>query len=82
MLPLYMYILCENNYPLITLPGNGNGIFSLFFCQKQKEERKEEGEEDDDEEEEEEEEDSKEAVRFGYDRVHVQTYGFTLWDST
>lgn len=77
MLPLYMYILCENNYPLITLPGNGNGIFSLFFCQKQKEERKEEGEEDDEEEE---EEDSKEAVR--YDRVHVQTYGFTLWDST
>lgn len=78
MLPLYMYILCENNYPLITLPGNGNGIFSLFFARNKK--KNEEGEEDD--EEEEEEEDSKEAVRFGYDRVHVQTYGFTLWDST
>ena len=43
MLPLYMYILCENNYPLITLPGNGNGIFSLFFARnKKKNERKKE----------------------------------------
>lgn len=38
MLPLYMNILCENNYPLITLPGNGNEFFSSssFFTKKKK----------------------------------------------
>lgn len=66
-----MNILCENNYPLITLPGNGNEFFSSssFFTKKKKKGKDEE-----------EEEDWKEAGTIG--AVHVQTYGFTLWDST